>query len=51
MFGIENIKKVLIELADKPTEKIIFGYKQEIKKWLDDKSSEDDVTIIVIKIK
>ena len=51
MFGIENIKERLVELSDEPIEKIIFGYKQEIKNWLGEKSPEDDITMIVIKIK
>jgi serine phosphatase RsbU (regulator of sigma subunit) len=51
MFGIENIKKLLVELESEPTDKIIGGFKQKINNWLNEKSLDDDVTMIVIKIK
>jgi len=51
MFGIKNIEKILIESAQLSPEDLINKFVFEINEWSEGKLPDDDITMLVIKIK
>ncbi|MCO6474317.1 MAG: SpoIIE family protein phosphatase [Melioribacteraceae bacterium] len=49
MFDYERVAEVLNRNHDKSPKEIISSFEQEIKKWLNGKLQDDDITMLVVK--